>query len=27
VDSHIHADHVTAIGALRQRTDCASQRG
>ena len=27
VDSHIHADHVTAIGALRQRTDCASAMG
>ena len=22
VDTHIHADHVTALGTLRQRTDC-----
>ena len=27
VDSHIHADHVTALGVLRQRTDCASAMG
>jgi glyoxylase-like metal-dependent hydrolase (beta-lactamase superfamily II) len=27
VDSHIHADHVTALGALRQQTDCASAMG
>jgi glyoxylase-like metal-dependent hydrolase (beta-lactamase superfamily II) len=27
VDSHIHADHVTALGALRERTDCASAMG
>ncbi len=27
VDSHIHADHVTALGALHQRTDCASAMG
>ena len=24
VDTHIHADHVTALGALRDRTDCAT---
>ncbi len=24
VDSHIHADHITALGALREQTDCAS---
>ncbi len=23
VDSHIHADHITALGALREQTDCA----
>ncbi|MFM1891934.1 MAG: hypothetical protein RLZ44_1011 [Pseudomonadota bacterium] len=27
VDSHIHADHVTALGALREQTDCASAMG
>lgn len=27
VDTHIHADHVTALGALRERTDCASAMG
>ena len=27
VDTHIHADHVTALGALRQRTDCAAAMG
>ncbi len=27
VDTHIHADHVTALGALRQRTECATGMG
>jgi glyoxylase-like metal-dependent hydrolase (beta-lactamase superfamily II) len=27
VDTHIHADHVTALGRLRQRTDCATAMG
>ncbi len=27
VDTHIHADHVTALGALRQETDCATAMG
>jgi len=27
VDTHIHADHVTALGTLRERTDCASAMG
>ena len=27
VDTHIHADHVTALGALRDRTGCASAMG
>lgn len=27
VDTHIHADHVTALGALRQRTGCATAMG
>ena len=27
VDSHIHADHVTALGSLRNRTDCATAMG
>lgn len=27
VDSHIHADHVTALGALREQTDCVSAMG
>ena len=27
VDTHIHADHVTALGALREKTDCASAMG
>ncbi len=27
VDSHIHADHITALGALREQTDCASAMG
>jgi glyoxylase-like metal-dependent hydrolase (beta-lactamase superfamily II) len=27
VDTHIHADHITALGTLRQRTDCASAMG
>ncbi len=27
VDSHIHADHVTALGSLRQRTDCVTAMG
>ena len=27
VDTHIHADHVTALGTLRQRTDCATAMG
>lgn len=27
VDTHIHADHVTALGALRERTDCATAMG
>jgi glyoxylase-like metal-dependent hydrolase (beta-lactamase superfamily II) len=27
VDTHIHADHVTALGALREQTDCASAMG
>ena len=27
VDSHIHADHVTALGTLREHTDCASAMG
>jgi len=27
VDTHIHADHVTALGALRARTDCATAMG
>lgn len=27
VDTHIHADHVTALGALRERTDCAAAMG
>ena len=26
-DTHIHADHVTALGALRERTDCATAMG
>jgi sulfur dioxygenase len=26
-DTHIHADHVTALGALRDRTDCATAMG
>lgn len=27
VDTHIHADHVTALGALREWTDCATAMG
>ena len=27
VDTHIHADHVTALGALRDHTDCATAMG
>ena len=27
VDTHIHADHVTALGALRERTGCMSAMG
>lgn len=27
VDTHIHADHVTALGALRDRTGCATAMG
>ena len=27
VDTHIHADHVTALGALRNKTECASAMG
>jgi len=27
VDTHIHADHVTALGALRQSTGCATAMG
>ncbi|MGA7980598.1 MAG: MBL fold metallo-hydrolase [Chromatiaceae bacterium] len=27
VDTHIHADHVTALGALRERTACATAMG
>ena len=27
VDTHIHADHVTALGALREHTDCATAMG
>lgn len=27
VDTHIHADHVTALGNLRNRTDCATAMG
>ena len=27
VDTHIHADHVTALGTLRKKTDCASAMG
>lgn len=27
VDTHIHADHITALGALREQTDCASAMG
>ncbi len=27
VDTHIHADHVTALGALRDKTDCATAMG
>ena len=27
VDTHIHADHLTALGALRQRTDCITAMG
>ena len=26
-DTHIHADHVTALGSLRNRTDCAAAMG
>jgi glyoxylase-like metal-dependent hydrolase (beta-lactamase superfamily II) len=27
IDTHIHADHVTALGALRAQTDCAAAMG
>jgi glyoxylase-like metal-dependent hydrolase (beta-lactamase superfamily II) len=27
MDTHIHADHVTALGTLRERTDCATAMG
>ena len=27
VDTHIHADHITALGGLRERTDCATAMG
>ena len=27
VDTHIHADHVTALGALRERTECTTALG
>ena len=27
VDTHIHADHVTGLGALRERTDCVTAMG
>ncbi|MDX2481184.1 MAG: MBL fold metallo-hydrolase [Desulfuromusa sp.] len=27
VDTHIHADHITALGTLRERTGCASAMG
>jgi sulfur dioxygenase len=27
VDTHIHADHVTALGSLREKTGCASAMG
>ncbi len=27
VDTHIHADHITALGTLRERTDCVAAMG
>ena len=27
VDTHIHADHITALGALGDNTDCATAMG
>ena len=27
VDTHIHADHITALGSLRQQTDCVTAMG
>lgn len=27
LDTHVHADHVTALGVLRERTDCISMMG
>ena len=27
VDTHIHADHITALGSLRNRTECATAMG
>ncbi len=27
VDTHLHADHVTALGTLREQTDCATAMG
>lgn len=27
IDTHIHADHVTALGSLRETTDCATAMG
>ena len=27
VDTHIHADHITALGALREKTDCVTAMG
>ncbi len=27
IDTHIHADHITALGSLRNRTDCATAMG
>ena len=27
IDTHVHADHITALGTLRERTNCASMLG
>ena len=27
LDTHIHADHITALGTLREQTNCASAMG